>query len=87
RAKLWFNRLDHTSIYLFIAGSYMPFVLGVLRGTWGWTLFAIVWAAAAVGVAAKLFDRLKHPLWSTGLYVAMGWVAIVAAVPLVERMS
>ncbi|WP_295526483.1 hemolysin III family protein [uncultured Pseudacidovorax sp.] len=87
RAKLWFNRLDHASIYLFIAGSYMPFVLGVLRGTWGWTLFGIVWAAAVVGVAAKLFDRLKHPLWSTGLYVAMGWVAIVAAVPLVERMS
>ncbi|SIQ67446.1 hemolysin III family protein [Pseudacidovorax sp. RU35E] len=87
RAKLWFNRLDHASIYLFIAGSYMPFVLGVLRGTWGWTLFGIVWAAAAVGVAAKLFNRLQHPLWSTGLYVAMGWVAIVAAVPLVERMS
>jgi len=87
RAKLWFNRLDHASIYLFIAGSYMPFVLGVLRGTWGWTLFGIVWAAAAMGVAAKLFNRLQHPLWSTGLYVAMGWVAIVAAVPLVERMS
>lgn len=87
RAKLWFNRLDHASIYLFIAGSYMPFVLGVLRGTWGWTLFGIVWAAAAVGVAAKLFNRLQHPLWSTGLYVAMGWVAVVAAVPLVERMS
>lgn len=87
RAKLWFNRLDHASIYLFIAGSYMPFVLGVLKGAWGWSLFAIVWAAAAIGVGAKLLDRLKHPLWSTGLYVAMGWVAVVAAVPLIERMS
>lgn len=86
-AKRWFNRLDHASIYLFIAGSYMPFLLGVLRGPWGWTLFGVVWTAAALGIAAKLFDRLRHPLWSTGLYVAMGWVALLAAAPLVERMS
>lgn len=86
-AKRWFNRLDHASIYLFIAGSYMPFLFGVLRGAWGWALFGVVWAAAALGVAAKLLDRLKHPLWSTGLYVAMGWVALVAAAPLYERMS
>ena len=86
-AKRWFNRLDHASIYLFIAGSYMPFLFGVLGGPWGWSLFGIVWAAAAVGVAAKLLDRLRHPLWSTGLYVAMGWVALVAAAPLIERMS
>jgi hemolysin III len=87
KAKLWLNRLDHASIYLFIAGSYMPFLLGVLRGAWGWSLFGVVWGAAALGVTAKLLDRLKHPLWSTGLYVAMGWVALVAAAPLVERMS
>jgi hemolysin III len=87
RAKHWFNRLDHAAIYLFIAGSYMPFLLGILRGPWGWTLFGIVWGAAAIGVTAKLSNRLRHPLWSTGLYVAMGWVALVAAVPLVERMS
>jgi hemolysin III len=87
RAKAWLNRLDHACIYVFIAGSYMPFVFGVLKGAWGWALFGVVWAAAALGVSAKLFDRLKHPLWSTGLYVAMGWVAMVAAVPLLERMS
>ena len=87
RAKRCLNRLDHASIYLFIAGSYMPFVLGVLRGAWGWTLFGVVWAAATLGIAAKLLDRLKHPLWSTGLYVAMGWVAVIAAVPLIERVS
>ena len=86
-AKRWFNRLDHASIYLFIAGSYMPFLLGVLKGAWGWSLFGVVWGAAALGVGAKLLDRLKHPLWSTGLYVAMGWVALIAAVPLFERMS
>lgn len=87
RAKVWLNRIDHAAIYLFIAGSYMPFLLGVLRGPSGWALFAAVWCAAALGVGAKLFDRLKHPLWSTGLYVAMGWMAVVAAVPLYERMS
>ncbi|MDE2369484.1 MAG: hemolysin III family protein [Burkholderiales bacterium] len=86
-AKAWLGRMDHAAIYLFIAGSYMPFLLGVLRGAWGWSLFGVVWGAAAIGVAAKLFDRLKHPLWSTGLYVAMGWVALVAAVPLFERMD
>lgn len=86
-AKQWLQRLDHAAIYLFIAGSYMPFLLGVLAGGWGWTLFGIVWAAAALGVTAKLCDRLRHPLWSTGLYVAMGWVALVAAVPLYERLS
>ncbi|MDP3085106.1 MAG: hemolysin III family protein [Rubrivivax sp.] len=86
RAKHWFNRLDHAAIYLFIAGSYMPYLLGVLRGAWGWTLFGIVWSAAAFGVAAKLFHRLRHPLWSTGLYVAMGWVALIAAAPLVARL-
>ncbi len=86
RAKHWFNRLDHAAIYVFIAGSYMPWLLGALRGPWGWSLFGVVWSAAALGVAAKLFNRLRHPFWSTGLYVAMGWVAVVAIVPLVERV-
>jgi hemolysin III len=85
-AKEWLGRLDHAAIYLFIAGSYTPFALGVLNGSWGWTLFGIIWGAAAVGVTIKLLDRLKHPLWSTALYVAMGWVALIAAGPLVERM-
>lgn len=86
-AKRWFNRFDHASIFLFIAGSYMPFLFGVLRGAWGWSLFGVVWSAAALGIGAKLLDRLKHPLWSTGLYVAMGWVALIAVAPLVQRMS
>ncbi len=86
RAKRVFNRLDHAAIYVFIAGSYTPFTLGVLRGGWGWALFGVVWGIAAVGVAAKLFNRLQHPGWSTGLYVGMGWVALVAIVPLIERM-
>lgn len=87
RVKHWFKRLDHAAIYLFIAGSYMPFVFGVLRGAWGWALFGLISGAALIGVTAKLLDRLRHPLWSTGLYVAMGWAALLAIVPLVERMA
>lgn len=85
-AKRWFQRFDHAAIYLFIAGSYTPFTLGVLDGAWGWSLFGVVWAAAAFGVTVKLLNRLRHPMISTGLYVAMGWVAVVAAGPLIERL-
>lgn len=87
RAKAWLNRFDHAAIYLFIAGSYTPFTFGVLRGAWGMALFGIVWTIAAVGVSVKLANRLKHPLWSTAMYVAMGWVALVAMAPLTERMA
>ena len=87
RIKRVFCRLDHAAIFLFIAGSYTPFVLGPLRGAWGWSLFGVVWAVAAVGVTAKVLNRLKHPLWSTGLYVGMGWLALIAAVPLVQRVA
>ncbi len=86
RAKAWFNRIDHAAIYVFIAGSYTPFTLGVLRGGWGWTLFGVVWACAVLGVAIKLLNRLEHPWLSTGLYVAMGWIVLVAIGPLVARM-
>jgi hemolysin III len=85
-AKRWFNRIDHAAIYVLIAGSYTPYTLGVLKGPWGWSLFGVVWAAAALGVTVKLLNRLRHPWLSTGLYVAMGWVAIVAIQPLMERM-
>jgi hemolysin III len=86
RAKHWLHRLDHAAIYVFIAGSYTPFALGALRGVWGWTILGIVWSLAALGVVVKLIDRLRHALWSTGLYVAMGWVVLIAVVPLVQRM-
>lgn len=87
RAKRVFNRLDHAAIYVFIAGSYTPFTLGVLRGGWGWTLFGLVWACAAAGVALKLLNRLSHPGLSTGLYVAMGWLVLIAIVPLADRIA
>lgn len=87
RAKRIFLKLDHGAIYLFIAGSYTPFALGALGGPWGWTLFGLVWAMAALGITLKAFDRLSHPWLSTGLYLAMGWIVLIAAVPLVERVA
>ena len=87
RAKRVFVRLDHGAIYLFIAGSYTPFALGALGGPWGWTLFGLVWGIAAVGIVLKAFDRLSHPCLSTGLYLAMGWLVLIAVVPLVERVA
>jgi hemolysin III len=86
RTKALFLKLDHGAIYLFIAGSYTPFALGVLGGPWGWSLFGVIWSLAAMGIALKAFDRLTHPWWSTGLYLAMGWLVVVAAVPLIERV-
>lgn len=87
RLKGWFQRVDHAAIFLFIAGSYTPFALGPLRGAWGWSLLAAVWSIAIVGIVAKAFDRLAHPMWSTGLYVGMGWLVVVAIGPLVENMA
>jgi hemolysin III len=86
RAKRVFLKLDYSAIYLFIAGSYTPFALGALGGAWGWTLFGLVWGLAAIGVALKAFDRLSHPWASTGLYLAMGWLVLIAAVPMLERV-
>ena len=79
--------LDHGAIYLLIAGTYTPFTLGALGGPWGWTLFGVVWSLAVVGVALKAFDRMAHPAWSTGLYLAMGWSVLFALGPLIERVA
>ncbi|MEP7325641.1 MAG: hemolysin III family protein [Gemmatimonadota bacterium] len=82
RASRGLRILDHSSIYLLIAGTYTPFTLGVLRGPWGWTLFGLVWALALVGVLVKSSGRFKYPRLSTGLYLAMGWLIVAAALPL-----
>ncbi len=86
RAKRVFMKLDHGAIYVFIAGSYTPFALGALGGPWGWTLFALVWSLAVLGVTLKAVECLSHPWLSTGLYLVMGWLVLIAAVPLVERV-
>jgi len=84
--KAFLNRLDHAAIYLFIAGTYTPFALGMVQGRWGWTAFIAIWAMSALGIAGKLLDMLKHPLLSTGLYVALGWMALLAAGPILRAL-
>jgi len=80
------HKLDHAAIYLLIGGTYTPFTLGVLRGTWGWTLLGIVWVAAAVGVSDKLISGIRHPRLSNVLYLIMGWTVVIAIRPLVLSM-
>lgn len=87
QAKHLCATLDHCAIYLFIAGSYTPFALGALSGGVGWTLFGLVWGLAAIGLALKTSGKLSHPLLSTGLYLAMGWLVVIAAEPLLARVS
>ncbi len=86
RGKRVFLKLDHGAIFVFIAGSYTPFALGALSGPWGWTLFGLVWSLAALGVTLKARDSLRHPWLSTGLYLLMGWLVVIAAVPLLEHV-
>jgi hemolysin III len=78
-AKRLLRTLDHVAIYLLIAGTYTPFALISLRGAWGWSLLGIVWALAAVGVVFKTFFIGRLPRTSTVFYLAMGWLALIAA--------
>lgn len=82
RAKRVFRVLDHSAIFLLIAGTYTPFTLGILRGPWGWTLFGLVWTTAIAGITMKALAGFRYPVLSTVAYIALGWVALVAIRPL-----
>jgi hemolysin III len=82
RAKRVFRVLDHSAIYLLIAGTYTPFMLGAIRGPWGWALLGAVWTLAVAGIALKGAGGIRYPRLSTAVYIAMGWLAIVAIRPL-----
>jgi hemolysin III len=85
-AKQVFRIIEHSAIFLLIAGTYTPFTLGVLRGTLGWTLLGLVWSLAASGVVLKALNRLTHPILTTSLYLLMGWLIVIAAHPLSARV-
>ncbi|MBS7456372.1 hemolysin III family protein [Coralloluteibacterium stylophorae] len=87
RAKACLKVFDHCAIYLLIAGTYTPFTLIGLRGAWGWGLFAAIWSLALAGVVFKLFFTGRFKLLSTAIYVAMGWLVIVAIVPLLRAID
>ncbi|GAC1649428.1 MAG: hemolysin III family protein [Gemmatimonadaceae bacterium] len=87
RAKRIFRVLDHAAIYLLIAGTYTPFAVGALRGPWGWSLLASVWALAIAGITLKAMRGFRYPRLSMVLYLLMGWLAIIAVRPLIASVG
>ncbi len=86
RSRGLFQILDHGAIYLLIAGTYTPFTLGVLRGTFGWILLIVVWALAITGITIKSRSGVGHPRLSTALYLGMGWLIVIAGKELWDSM-
>jgi hemolysin III len=87
RAKRICRVLDHSAIYLLIAGTYTPFAVGVLRGGWGWTLLGVIWVLAVFGIVFKALGGLRFPRLSTVFYLGMGWLAVLVLRPLAEAIS
>ena len=85
--KLRLRRLDHSAIYLLIAGTYTPFALIAMERTWGWSLFGVVWAIAVFGIIAKNTVGFHYPKLSVALYLGMGWIAMIGIKPLMEGLS
>ncbi len=87
RAKRIFRILDHSAIYLLIAGTYTPFTLVNLRGGWGWALFGTVWGLAVVGTLLEIFGQRRVKWLSLAFYLGMGWLVAIAARPLAQNMD
>ena len=83
RAKLVLARLDHSAIYLLIAGTYTPFTLVSMRGAWGWTLFGLVWGLAVLGIVVDALHRREtRRIFPVVIYIVMGWLVLIALKPL-----
>jgi hemolysin III len=87
RAKAVLRVLDHSAIFLLIAGTYTPFTLVTLRGPWGWSLFGVVWGLAIAGITLRLALRRRPTALFVSLYLAMGWCVVVAAKPLLAAVA
>jgi hemolysin III len=87
QTKKILQRLDHSAIFLLIAGTYTPFALVNMRGAWGWTLFGVVWFLALLGIALQLFPRRRNERLSLILYLGMGWMAVAAIKPFVAGVE
>jgi hemolysin III len=86
KVKRCFRIVEHSAIFILIAGTYTPLTLGLLRGTLGWTLFGMVWGLAVAGITLKTIYKASHPILSTTLYLVMGWLAVMAIKPLLSSM-
>jgi len=87
RLRAMFKTLDHCAIFLLIAGTYTPFLLVNMRGSTGWTLFAVIWSLAITGVVLKVIFKNRFKLARVGIYVAMGWLITFASADLVANLS
>lgn len=87
RAKRFFKRMDHISIYILIAGSYSPFMLVNLRHDWGWTLFGVIWGLAFLGFIFKVFYMHRFEMVSLSIYILMGWFIVILIGPLFHHVA
>ena len=87
RLKALFRKLDHNSIYLMIAGTYTPFALVSLHGVWGWSLFGTIWTLAIAGVVQECWLGKGARRLSLAIYLLMGWLAMIATVPLINALT
>jgi len=87
KAKGVLRALDHSAIFLLIAGTYTPFSLIDLRGPWGWSLFAVIWGLTFAGIVLRLLLKGRRHGLVVSLYLAMGWIVVVAAQPMLERVA
>jgi hemolysin III len=87
RAKRLLQFFDHAAIYLLIAGTYTPFTLVSLRGSWGWTMFGLIWGLAIIGILLKVFFFGRMGVASTVLYLLMGWLVVIAIKPVMDAVS
>lgn len=87
RGKRIFGVLDHAAIFLLIAGTYTPFTLVTLRGSWGWSLFGVIWGLAVGGVVLEAITQGRARRLQLLLYLAMGWIIVVAARPLMRELA
>jgi len=87
RRKRWLQVVDHASVFLLIAGTYTPFTIVTLNGGWGWSLFGVVWGLSTVGIGLKIWLGDRYDVLSTLLYIALGWLVVVAIGPLVRSLE
>jgi hemolysin III len=86
KTKRVFQIMDHTAIFILIAGTYTPFALSTLRGPWGWSLFGLIWILAIIGIGLELAGKFKSGKYSNILYLAMGWAGVLVIKPLINNM-
>lgn len=86
KARRVFHVLDHSGIFLLIAGTYTPLMLGLLRGWWGFAVLGVIWFLALSGIVLKALRLITHRRWSNVLYLGMGWMVLIVARPLWEKV-